>query len=991
MAVTYQKAVRVRGTDSDGERGEKIFAEKYNKLAKAFNDHLSYGVGDTTWRLFFYAHSSMRSMVRMKPGFHSENAWQEPTQEDAWWKIYSHIIPEPSMFTEEGYKDSTKNGESMFSWPSGNIGRFKGPQTKNPLVAYIYGTAGNTVDWFYNSEKMPPEWFRAQLVKLNIDFKLTSDADPRVPAAQWIESLEGSSFSSSAVPLVDSFLFYDPKLNPANAGNSPVPYNGPPSTLSQMWLLGKVQRGVIVPEVNEDLDLYRYKSAMTHAAAPAYMTARWYYDYYIHWRSPYGKTPPAYEPSPEIVGLCPWLDERFPPTPRYMYIFSPVDAATHSRLTFETGCGYEPNKLYGVRREYDHYLVIFWDGHYTDPVTGQHRHGNLKLPYKHYYEGPYSGGGRLTKREAEKDQMDAAINFYNSGFRKHFSANMSKEIFSKYLVETETGRTGELIDRKYDNLSEATFDVPSFGFEFESFFEKQYSLAPAMGFVSWKDSWMREDGESEHLYEPNYPAFTEVNTTNGYLIFSAGTAFDIVNSWSAPDVELADGDGILDGPYGENNFSLTLKSVNKLSGSYYPLDFPEEVPNEAWKNYCFAGYYIVGCGIKVINQQTPSTLNFNLHEYKRGEKTTPIRTHRITAGVNRVESSGFCEGGSGNTMAACNTDGGDWVEEGVFEELYYFGKGEEIVLADRQVKLETEQEITFLKKPVYDSPDYKRDGKIASNSWSGICMEMAVLLRMRPDLPDAMLMLRLASSGLGSDLSSGTSMVERWGGDSTNPQSSAIGKGLDTKGDMLFTNYQGDGTPDITMAPQKIWRNYNNYGIIKNLFGMPNLPHKMGERYKRTDSESYTKQSMDEAIAAGGEPGEVGSTDIPINSNPIYDSAREMVHRHLRMVPRTHLADYKVINDDDDYVCKKQDSPDGIATKWTEMPEVETEAECSAMGHSWVTGRTKSVLFFNRYVDMYGDPNLPAMEGLHEETLTGDSVNPNRIEPKVHGPDNISP
>jgi hypothetical protein len=244
-----------------------------------------------------------------------------------------------------------------------------------------------------------------------------------VPAAEWVRAFEGESFYSDAVPLVDSFLFYDPKLNPTNAGNSPIPYNGPPSTLSQMWLLGKVQRGVIVPEVNEDLDLYRYKSAMTHAAAPAYMTARWYYDYYIHWRSPHGKTPPAYEPSPEIVGLCPWLDERFPPTPRYMYIFSPVDVATHSRLTFETGCDYETGKLYGVRREYDHYLLIFWDGHYTDPVTNKHRHGNLRLPYKHYYEGPYSGGGRLTKREAEKDQVDAAINFYNSGFRKHFSAN----------------------------------------------------------------------------------------------------------------------------------------------------------------------------------------------------------------------------------------------------------------------------------------------------------------------------------------------------------------------------------------------------------------------------------------------------------------------------------------------------------------------------------------------------------------------------------------
>jgi hypothetical protein len=262
-------------------------------------------------------------------------------------------------------------------------------------------------------------------------------------------------------------------------------------------------------------------------------------------------------------------------------------------------------------------------------------------------------------------------------------------------------------------------------------------------------------------------------------------------------------------------------------------------------------------------------------------------------------------------------------------------------------------------------------------------------------------------------------MVERWGGDSTNPQSSAIGKGLDTKGDMLFTNYQGDGTPDITMTPQKIWRNYDNYGIIKNLFGMPNLPHKMGEKYERTDSESYTKQRMDENIAAGGEPGEVGNTDMPINANPIYDSAREMVHRHLRMVPRTHLVDYKVIKDNADIVCKKTtggncldengDSPiDENSDPYTdeescaeaghtwhpikkEMPEIETEAECKNLGHGWEKGRTKSVLYFNRYVDMYGDPNLPALKGLHEETLTGESVNPNRIAPKVPGPDNVSP
>ena len=53
MAVAYQKAERVKGTGSEGEDGEQRYAEKYNKLAKAFNDRLSYGMGDPTWRLFF--------------------------------------------------------------------------------------------------------------------------------------------------------------------------------------------------------------------------------------------------------------------------------------------------------------------------------------------------------------------------------------------------------------------------------------------------------------------------------------------------------------------------------------------------------------------------------------------------------------------------------------------------------------------------------------------------------------------------------------------------------------------------------------------------------------------------------------------------------------------------------------------------------------------------------------------------------------------------
>ena len=147
MAIKYQKADRVAGTSEDGKNGEKIFAEKYNKLARAFNDRLSYGIGDTTWRIFFYAHSMFRSMVL--PKFDSGDKWAakaginvvEP--EDGWWKVYSHIIPEPAMFDEDGYKDKDRNDTHMFAWPKDNVAnKFGGPNPSNHLVSYIFGTAG---------------------------------------------------------------------------------------------------------------------------------------------------------------------------------------------------------------------------------------------------------------------------------------------------------------------------------------------------------------------------------------------------------------------------------------------------------------------------------------------------------------------------------------------------------------------------------------------------------------------------------------------------------------------------------------------------------------------------------------------------------------------------------------------------------------------------------------------------------------------------------
>lgn len=1000
MAIKYQKADRVVGTSEEGENGEKIFAEKYNKLARAFNDRLSYGIGDTTWRIFFYAHSMFRSMVL--PKFGSGDKWAAKTgiavtePEDGWWKVYSHIIPEPAMFDESGYKDKDRNDTHMFAWPKDNVAnKFGGPNPSNHLVSYIFGTAGGTVDSFKEEGNLPPEWFRTQLVKLELDFANTQPYSVKKGALKWFTHtlldengdkqnpniLENPDGDITVSP-VDSFVLYDPVLNPSNDENAAGGGGShAPKTLSEMWLMAKIQRGVVVPQVNLDLDLFQYKAAMTHAAAPAYMTARWYYDYYVHWRSPFGKNPPSYSPTPEVVDLCPQYDERFPPAPVHEYIFSPINPDTHDELRFKTSCGgWEPEKLENVRREYDHYLLIFADGHFTDPLTDERKIGNLKLSYKHYYEGPYTGGGRLGKREVNKDQIDSVLNFYNSGFRKHMSSGMSKEIFSKYLAEKterKTSVTGEF-EKRYESLADATFDVPTWGFEFEKFFEKQYSLAPAYGQVYWQDSWEKGEGEHDMLYEPTYPTFATANSYDSELLINAGSYLNLYSHWIAPEVL----SGELQGPYGENNFSLNSSFIDDMETTYFPKPVPGEDLGEQWKHYCFAGFYIVGCGIKLTTAPsgglTPvyGVVKFNVETYKHSDINTPKNTLQYSATLTAVPGSGYCSDDSYGTKEACHTAGSDWIEEGVFEKLYYFAKGEDVALADRVFSIKLVDDITLMAEPVESEEVYTRDEKTSSNSWSGICMETAILLRMRPDLPDALLMTRLASSGLGSDRAN-VEMKERWGGDDDTRISSAITKGIDTKGDMMFSTLKKDGTPDITKAPKKIWQNYENYGIIKNLFGQPNLPHKMGDSVQQDSAMKDTYLNLMLEFASGQDV----SSQNYINFNPIYDSAREMFHRNLRMIPRTSLVDYMYVYDEKDYVCKY--TVPNSETKVIEKPEIENTLECAELGdgHSWSKGRTKSVLTFNRYVDLYGDPNLPEVEGMYKVDLDDEPKAPERIAP----------
>ena len=115
MAITYTRAPTVA-------TGEVIDSADWNKLADAFNDRLTQGVGDPTFRLWYYAHSLMRGIRNPDA---SRFLWPA---EDEWWKFYAHIDPDLNPTTH---------------WPDSDAGEPEGINVSNPMGAFVFGVAPN--------------------------------------------------------------------------------------------------------------------------------------------------------------------------------------------------------------------------------------------------------------------------------------------------------------------------------------------------------------------------------------------------------------------------------------------------------------------------------------------------------------------------------------------------------------------------------------------------------------------------------------------------------------------------------------------------------------------------------------------------------------------------------------------------------------------------------------------------------------------------------
>ncbi|RTL07626.1 hypothetical protein EKK58_00195 [Candidatus Dependentiae bacterium] len=273
-------------------------------------------------------------------------------------------------------------------------------------------------------------------------------------------------------------------------------------TASSAWMQAKQQRGII--EVG----------APYRAKAPAYEAAHSTYSWRYPARAPYLKTYTTFAPVPKDEGNCPRINGIIPP---YWHAkFTPL-VPNYPALSFPTCPGVSGHLQY-IARLTDRYILYFQDG------------PTLMLPYTVYLEGPYDGGGALSKQHSEL--LTQAIN--------------------KYVIEMR-GDYSERLDNGCVDVKGAQ------QFDFQRFFSSQYALAPAaVGYVDGNGVLQSYGYPTFYLpfsgagQEQEIPADTYLELSNGHpgdaidehytppaFVFSA-FCITVANTVSAAEFEFVD-------------------------------------------------------------------------------------------------------------------------------------------------------------------------------------------------------------------------------------------------------------------------------------------------------------------------------------------------------------------------------------------------------------------------------------------------------------------
>lgn len=312
------------------------------------------------------------------------------------------------------------------------------------------------------------EWwkFYAHIEPLDYDYPVTPAGEPEGINVR--NPLGGFVFGND-----EAGIYNEPdRLNYDSSTGEGILLHNPtaPSSDLDHWEIGKYQRGV-TDSTGEDLD-----QANALVAAQHHLSFRWGHPFY---HKGYG----GWLPIPSYDGLCP--DGLVYNRPvKFRKLDPETDCEWSSCPEGGGGSGSCPNTSKGVYTWFTtekHYVLVHWDGSTT------------KLLFEDYIEGPYtdaSDNAFLGRKDG--DQISRILNFYANEFR----GNDSERAASDFFIEDT-------------------------GFDFQSFFERQYYLAPAYGVASGYGDGSHNAVYTQFDWNNNDPAgYGTTGGTDNYDIHS---------------------------------------------------------------------------------------------------------------------------------------------------------------------------------------------------------------------------------------------------------------------------------------------------------------------------------------------------------------------------------------------------------------------------------------------------------------------------------------
>jgi hypothetical protein len=254
---------------------------------------------------------------------------------------------------------------------------------------------------------------------------------------EWPQAGPGESEGTNVASTMGSYVFgisdvppEDERLADEEVGGLPT---GRPVTVIDSWVLGQRQRGA-------------YDYATGTAITPAITAAQSFSSIMQGPYSPHGNSYGGYLPQPASLGNCTTISPTVVQEDNLEIFFTPLIDGLPV-VTFPGTCSTVTGDIDQIYYYPSYYLITIVGG---NPVT---------LLRSQYIEGPYSGGARL--RRTWGYHVDRVLNQFSAEFRGTEDQQAEEDAGTKKWTSSS-----------YDN---------------QSFFAKQYLLAPARGQVVGED------------------------------------------------------------------------------------------------------------------------------------------------------------------------------------------------------------------------------------------------------------------------------------------------------------------------------------------------------------------------------------------------------------------------------------------------------------------------------------------------------------------------